>query len=138
MSFFPFNSSNICKISCIPGLFFGSSYKKQMSWKLDVYCLIAIHCSQTMTKHAPINGTVCSCFNTQWQYLNIYFKNKSWKQPMSLFNNIILFTLKVGYFLIIYIKHENGLKEFHVKYGFLNVPILFISNCFKYSINPQF
>jgi hypothetical protein len=64
--FFPFNSSNICKISCILGLLFGSSYKKQMSWKLDVYYLIAIHCNQSMTKHGPINGTICSCFNIQW------------------------------------------------------------------------
>jgi hypothetical protein len=44
MPFFPFNSSNICKLSCIHGLLFGSSYKTQMSWKLDVYYLIAIHC----------------------------------------------------------------------------------------------
>jgi hypothetical protein len=29
--------------------------------------------------------------------------------------------MKIGYLLIIYIKHENGLKEFQVKYGFLNV-----------------
>jgi hypothetical protein len=127
MSFFPFNSSNICKISCIPGLFFGSSYKKKMSWKLDVYYFIAIHCNQTMTKHVPINGTVCSCFNIQWQDLNIYLKNKCWKQPMSLFNNIILLTLKIRYLLSIYIKHENGLKEFQVKYGFLNVPFTCIN-----------
>ncbi len=119
MPFFPFNSSNICKISCILGLLFGSSNKKQMSWKLDVYYLIAIHCNQSMTKHAPINGTICSCFNIQWQDLNISFKNKCWKQPMSLFN-IILLTLKIGNLLIIY-QHENGLKEFQVKYGFLNV-----------------
>jgi len=29
--------------------------------------------------------------------------------------------MKIGYLLIIYIKHENGLKEFQMKYGFLNV-----------------
>jgi hypothetical protein len=40
---------------------------------------------------------------------------------MYLFNNIILLTLQIGYLLTIYIKHENGLKEFQVKYGFLNV-----------------
>jgi hypothetical protein len=122
MSFFPSNSSNICKISCIPGLLFGSSCKKQMSWKLYVYYLIPIHCNQTMKKHVPINGTICSCFNIQWQDWNISFTNKCWKQPMSLFNNFILLTLKIGYLLSICITHENGLEEFQVKYGFLNVP----------------
>jgi hypothetical protein len=45
---------------------------------------------------------------------------------MSLFT-IILLTLKIGYLLTIYIKHENGLKEFQVKYGFLNVPFTRVS-----------
>jgi len=123
MPFFPFNSSKVCKISCILGLLFGSSYKKQMSWMLDVYYLIAIHCNQSMTKHAPIKGT--TCFNIQWQDLNISFKKNCWKQPMSLFN-IILLTLKIGNLLTIY-QHENGLKEFQVKYGFLNVPFTCIN-----------
>jgi hypothetical protein len=46
---------------------------------------------------------------------------------MSLFNNIILLTLKIGYLLTKYIEHENGLKEFQVKYGFLNVPFTCIN-----------
>jgi hypothetical protein len=109
MLFFPFNSSKICKISCIPHLLFGSPYKKQMSWKLNVYYLIAIHCNQTMTKHAPINGNIChvSIFNDKnWTYLS---KTNVDKQPMSLFN-IILLTLKIGNLLTIY-QHENALKN---------------------------
>jgi hypothetical protein len=87
-----------------------------------------------MTKHAPMNGTKCSCFNIQWQDLNISFKNKYWKQPISLFNNIILLTLKIGYLLTIYSKHENGLKEFQVKYGFLNVPFTCINLLKKFNM----
>jgi len=94
---------------------------------MKVRCLLfnCYHCNQSVTKHVPINGTICSCFNIQWQDLNISFKNKRWKQPMSLFN-IILLTLKIGNLLIIY-QHENGLKEFQVKYGFLNVPFTCIN-----------
>jgi hypothetical protein len=55
------------------------------------------------------------------------FQKQMLKQPMSLFNNIILLTLKIGYLLIIYIKHENDLKEFQVKYGFLNAPFTCIN-----------
>jgi len=97
-----------------------------MSWKLNVYYLITIHCNQTMTR----------CSNKRdhmfmFQYLMTRFehivKNKCWKQPMFLFNNVILLTLKIGYLLTIYIKHENDLKEFQMKYGFLNVPFTCIN-----------
>jgi hypothetical protein len=38
----------------------------------------------------------------------------------------IWYTLKIGNLLTIY-QHENGLKEFQVKYGFLNVPFMCIN-----------
>ncbi len=43
-----------------------------------------------------------------------------------------LLTLKIEYLLTIYIKHENGSKEFHVKYGFLNVPFTYINRFRKF------
>jgi hypothetical protein len=103
----------------------GLPIKKQTSWKLDVYYLINIHC--TPWQNVPINGTMCSCFSIQWQDLNIFFKNKCWNQPISLFNNIILLALKIGYLLIIYIKHEIGLIKFQVKHGFYNAQFTFVN-----------
>jgi hypothetical protein len=49
MSFFPSNSSNICKISCILGLFSGSSYKKTNVMKIRCL-LLNQYTLHTMTK----------------------------------------------------------------------------------------
>jgi hypothetical protein len=46
------------------------------------------------------------------------FQKQMLKATYILFNNIILLTLKIGYLLTIYIKHEIGPKEFQVKYFF--------------------
>jgi hypothetical protein len=83
------------------------------------------------------------------------FKKQMLKATYVFIQQHHFFDIESKIFLDIYIKHENVLKKFQVKIWslectiyiykpflgsftcLLNNPILFISNYFKYSINPQ-
>jgi hypothetical protein len=62
-------------------------------------------------------------------------KTKSSNQPTFVFNIIILLTLKIKYFLTIYINHPNDLNEFQVKYSFLNVSFTYVNLHRKFYIH---